>query len=117
MSTFGLLIHYYFDSLKKTKIVPSDYKAPTNTINDKSAFMERLESFSALYVTAERPLTALECALHGWHDTHTTSKDSSSTCIIQCLECKNEVEVIRWKLEYNTTNLGNFYMFIIWLGY
>jgi hypothetical protein len=27
------------------------------------------------------------------------------------------VEVIRWKLEYNTTNLGNFYMFIIWLGY
>ncbi|KAI8879935.1 hypothetical protein K501DRAFT_335755 [Backusella circina FSU 941] len=93
-------------NLKKTKIVPSDYKAPISTINDKAAFMKRLESFSTLYITADRPLTALECALHGWHDTHTLSKDSPTTCIIQCLDCKNEVEVIRWKAEYNKTALG-----------
>jgi hypothetical protein len=56
--------------------------------------MNRLKSFSVLYHSTDRPLSALACAKHGWKDTHTMIEEDPTMCVLVCEECGNKMYVI-----------------------
>jgi hypothetical protein len=56
--------------------------------------MNRLESFSTLFHSTDRPLPALACAKHGWKDTHTLVPEDPTMCVLVCEECQNKMYVV-----------------------
>ncbi|KAI8082632.1 C3HC zinc finger-like-domain-containing protein [Gilbertella persicaria] len=81
---------------KLLKINHTDVKAP---FNDREALMTRLKSYSTLYHCASRPISALDCAKHGWRDTQTVDGDPT-TSVLECIDCKRKMYVIEIEDRY-----------------
>ncbi|KAI8984564.1 hypothetical protein BDF20DRAFT_911650 [Mycotypha africana] len=65
--------------------------------NTEAAYTQlknRLATYSAVFHSAPRPLTALQFAYHGWKDTHNVSTKDKLICIIECSDCKGQMFVI-----------------------
>lgn len=56
--------------------------------------MSRLSTFSFLYHYLPRPLSALDCAKHGWKDTKNVVEKDDHICVLTCSSCQNEMFVI-----------------------
>ncbi|KAI8146332.1 C3HC zinc finger-like-domain-containing protein [Fennellomyces sp. T-0311] len=58
----------------------------TKPSQDRDAFYKRLETFSSAYVGRARPVSAVECAMHGFIDTHVVEK-KHNICKLSCTLC------------------------------
>lgn len=64
--------------------------------------MARLSTFSFLFHYISRPLTALECANHGWKDTQSVVDKDPKISVLSCDCCKNKMFVI--DIDFKTCN-------------
>lgn len=78
------------ESQKKLKLTEESAKE----VDNQADLMSRLSSFSFLYHYLPRPLTALECAKHGWRDTRNVVEEDDHICVLACSHCHNEMFVI-----------------------
>lgn len=69
-------------------------KLDISLINDKEKLMHRLKSYSYLYHHKPRPLSALECAQHGWVNSHKIVDKDPFLAILHCVECASDMYVI-----------------------
>lgn len=56
--------------------------------------MARLSSFSFLFQYIPRPVSALDCAKHGWKDTRAVTEKDENVCVLSCDTCKDNMFVI-----------------------
>lgn len=61
---------------------------------DRAKFYERLETFADAYIENKRPLTAIQCAMHGFADTHQLEGPNHDIAKLECVECKGTNYVI-----------------------
>ncbi|KAI7884650.1 hypothetical protein K492DRAFT_182951 [Lichtheimia hyalospora FSU 10163] len=61
---------------------------------DRAKFYERLETFSDAYIEHKRPLTAIQCAMHGFADTHQLEGPNNDIAKLECVNCKGTNYVI-----------------------
>ncbi|KAI7854454.1 hypothetical protein BDC45DRAFT_508419 [Circinella umbellata] len=54
---------------------------------DREAFYKRLETYSTLFVSKRRPVNALQCAMHGFIDTHIAGGAKGNICKLSCSTC------------------------------
>lgn len=63
-------------------------------MNNRHDLMERLATYSFLFHYIARPLSALECAKHGWKDTHNVVDKDPKISILSCDSCTANMFVI-----------------------
>lgn len=56
--------------------------------------MIRLSTYTLTFEYLPRPLTALECAKHGWKDTKCVVEEDPNICALACDDCDNKMFVI-----------------------
>ena len=65
---------------------PTTY-IPLKLSLDRDAFYKRLETYSTLFVSKRRPVNALQCAMHGFIDTHIAGGAKENICKLSCSTC------------------------------
>lgn len=64
-------------------------------IDNKQDLMTRLSTFSTNFYSFQRPVSALECAKHGWKETQGSSKNHDpDTCVLSCDTCCQNLLVL-----------------------
>lgn len=61
---------------------------------DRTKFYERLETFADAYIENKRPLTAIQCAMHGFVDTHQLEGPNHDIAKLECVDCQGTNYVI-----------------------
>lgn len=89
-----------------TKKARTDVDKELPLIQDREKLMDRLKTYSNIYHQKSRPLTALECAEHGWSYTRMTVEHGSSVAVLQCSNCNNNLFVADLNLQHCTEAQG-----------
>ncbi|KAI8992486.1 hypothetical protein BDB01DRAFT_847855 [Pilobolus umbonatus] len=77
------------DVSKKPRLEPAKY----SIFNDREALLDRLSTYSVNFFLYPRPVSALQCSLHGWVDCHQHLVDDSNTHALMCRECNGYLPV------------------------
>ncbi|KAI9315708.1 C3HC zinc finger-like-domain-containing protein [Dichotomocladium elegans] len=56
---------------------------------DREAFLRRLGTFTDTFITRHRPVNAVQCAMHGFIDTHILEGPNHDICKLVCETCQN----------------------------
>ncbi|GAA5806125.1 hypothetical protein HPULCUR_011654 [Helicostylum pulchrum] len=84
-------------SLPSKKMLLEDDNVELSKIDSREDLMTRLSSYSTNFHLIQRPVTALECAKHGWKDTNKATEKEPDTCVLSCDTCGNNIFVIAIK--------------------
>ncbi|KAI9492292.1 hypothetical protein BDB00DRAFT_829186 [Zychaea mexicana] len=76
---------------------------------DREAFYKRLETFSAPFVSKRRPVNAVQCAMHGFVDTHVVGGPKQNICKLLCPSCQCTNFVIDISCFKTSVPKGNLY--------
>lgn len=69
--------------------------------------MKRLQSFGPVFHVYKRPVSALDCAKHGWKDTKEVDKVNPLVCIVSCDNCESKMYVIPIDSDHESLPKGN----------
>ncbi|KAI9256548.1 hypothetical protein BDA99DRAFT_516734 [Phascolomyces articulosus] len=70
---------------------PTPESSPDVTLKpslDREAFYKRLETYSTPFISKRRPVNAIQCAMHGFVDTHFVGGPKNNICKLSCTSCE-----------------------------
>ncbi|ORX51708.1 hypothetical protein DM01DRAFT_328261, partial [Hesseltinella vesiculosa] len=82
------------DQLKKQKELLDQAQKQDQEYTGQARFLERLASFSALFINSKTPIDAEQAAKHGWADTHERHQFGVSQVFrLTCIHCQASLDV------------------------